>query len=136
MLSMGACTALFDHEGRILLVRKAYGDRAWTLPGGGLDGAESPMEAAFRETLEETGLTVVVDRLIGLYHRPTKGRLLFFFAALVQSGELLTGADREIDARAYFSPSRLPAEMSASARLRVHDAVLGQERTLIRVIAT
>lgn len=135
MLSMGACTAIFDAEGRILLVRKAYGSHTWTLPGGGLDGDESPMAAAERETLEEAGLQVTIDRLIGIYYRPTKGRLVFFFEAMPRGGELLTGADREIDARAYFLPSRLPAETSASVRLRIHDAILRQERAAIRVIS-
>lgn len=135
MLSMGACTAIFDDEGRILLVRKAYGAQTWTLPGGGLDGDESPMAAAERETLEEAGLEVTVERLIGIYYRPNKGRLVFFFDASVRGGELLTTADREIGERAYFPTSRLPAEMSPSARLRVHDALLRQERALIRVIS-
>jgi 8-oxo-dGTP diphosphatase len=135
MPSLGACTAIFDAEGRILLVRKAYGPRTWTLPGGGLDGDESPMMAAERETLEEAGLSVTVERLIGIYSRPAKGRLVFFFAAAVLGGALLTEADREIAARAYFPLARLPAEMSPSARLRVHDAFLHQERALIRVIS-
>ena len=134
MLSIGACTAIFDPEGRILLVRKAYGDRSWTLPGGGLDGDESPMAAAERETLEEAGLEVTVERLIAIYYRPDRGRLLFFFEALPNGGALLATADREVEQRAYFAPSLLPAEMSPLARLRVHDALLRQERTLMRVI--
>ena len=135
MLSLGACTAVFDAEGRILLVRKAYGGQTWTLPGGGLDGDESPMAAAERETLEEAGLEVTVGRLIGIYYRPNRGRLVFFFEAVPIGGDLLTTADREIAERAYFAPSRLPADMSPSARLRVHDAILRQERALIRVIS-
>lgn len=135
MLSMGACVAIFDAAGRILLVRKAYGDRTWTLPGGGLDGDESPMAAAERETLEEAGLEVTVERLIGIYYRPGKGRLIFFFEAIPRGGTLLRSADREIDQRAYFSLGLLPAEMSPLARLRVHDAVLRQERALLRVVS-
>jgi ADP-ribose pyrophosphatase YjhB (NUDIX family) len=134
MLSMGACTAIFDADGRILLVRKAYGARTWTLPGGGLDGDESPMAAAERETLEEAGLAVTIERLVGFYFRPSKGRLVFLFEAAPRGGALLTTADREIDTRAYFLPSALPSEMSPSARLRVHDAALRQERAFIRVI--
>lgn len=132
---MGACTAIFDAEGRILLVRKAYGGRSWTLPGGGLDGDESPMTCAERETQEETGLLATVERLVGIYCRPSKGRLVFLFEATPRGGDLLGGADREIETRAYFAPSQLPAEMSPSARLRVHDATLRQERAFIRVIS-
>lgn len=135
MLSMGACTAVFDEQGRILLVRKAYGARTWTLPGGGLDGDESPMAAAERETLEEAGLEVTVERLVGIYYHTVKGRLVFLFEASQRGGALLATVDREVDARAYFALSQLPAEMSPSARLRVHDAALRQERAFIRVIA-
>lgn len=134
-LSLGACSAIFDSDGRILLVRKAYGDRGWTLPGGGLEGPETPMDAAVRETLEETGLQTTIERLIGLYVRPIKGRLVFLFAVTPTSGQLLTTVDREIEERAYFSPNQLPTVMSISARLRVRDAVLGQERTFLRVIS-
>jgi ADP-ribose pyrophosphatase YjhB (NUDIX family) len=134
VLSVGACTAVFDGEGRILLVRKAYGERTWTLPGGGLDGAESPIEAAERETLEETGLEVAAGRLIAVYHRVPRGRLIFFFEATVQGGVVLADPGPEIDTRAYFPPSRLPAEVSPLTRLRVNDACLRQERTVVRII--
>ena len=132
---MGACTAIFDAGGRILLVQKAYGSHTWTLPGGGLDGDESPMACAERETLEESGLLVTAERLVGIYYRPTKGRLVFLFEATPRGGELSTVRDREIETRAYYAPSQLPPAMSPSARLRVHDATLRQERAFIRVLS-
>jgi 8-oxo-dGTP diphosphatase len=36
----------------------------WTLPGGGLDFGESPVDAAIREAMEETGLAVEIGDLI------------------------------------------------------------------------
>ncbi len=36
----------------------------WTLPGGGLDFGEDPEDAVVREFMEETGLTVSVNRLV------------------------------------------------------------------------
>jgi len=44
------------HEGRILLVRNHRG--RWSPPGGHLDFGESPIDAAVRETREETGVAV------------------------------------------------------------------------------
>ncbi len=39
----------------------------WVLPGGGIDANESSEDAIIREILEETGFTVKVERLVGLY---------------------------------------------------------------------
>lgn len=51
-----AAGALFaDGRGRILLVRKTYGNR-WDIPGGSVDKCESPAEACRRELLEELGI--------------------------------------------------------------------------------
>lgn len=48
----------------LLLSHWGLGDR-WILPGGGIELGESPAEAAEREVLEETGLSVQVGRVLG-----------------------------------------------------------------------
>ena len=65
---VGAHAALFDGEGRILLVRRTDDDK-WCLPCGWVEPNEAPEETAVRETREETGLEVRVTRLIGVYTR-------------------------------------------------------------------
>ena len=54
---------------KVLLVFSPEHD-AWTLPGGGLNFGEDPVEGAEREVLEETGLRVIVDRLLGSFVSP------------------------------------------------------------------
>jgi 8-oxo-dGTP pyrophosphatase MutT (NUDIX family) len=39
----------------------------WDLPGGFCDGWELPEEAAVREAREELGVTVRLDRFVGMY---------------------------------------------------------------------
>ena len=39
----------------------------WVLPGGGVEISESLENAIIREILEETGFTVKIERLVGLY---------------------------------------------------------------------
>ena len=39
----------------------------WVLPGGGVEMGEAPEDAIIREILEETGFTVKIKRLVGLY---------------------------------------------------------------------
>ena len=47
-----------DTSARFLLIRDPY--EHWGFPKGHLEGEESPAEAAFRETAEETGLSDLV----------------------------------------------------------------------------
>jgi len=54
--AMGAACAIFDGDGRILLVHHTYGRLNWELPGGRGEADEAPDETALRELVEETGL--------------------------------------------------------------------------------
>ncbi len=55
-----------DDGGRVLLVQLAGGRHRglWTLPGGGIDFGERPVDAVVREVREETGLDVRVADLL------------------------------------------------------------------------
>jgi 8-oxo-dGTP pyrophosphatase MutT (NUDIX family) len=64
-----AFAAARDVTGRLLLVRRCdTGD--WELPGGHVDPGESACDAAVRETAEESGITVEVTGLAGIYTDP------------------------------------------------------------------
>lgn len=65
---VGAEAAIFDREGRILLVRRSD-DGLWCLPCGWVEPNESPEEAAAREVREETGLAVQARHLVGVFTR-------------------------------------------------------------------
>lgn len=67
-LRVGATAAVLDGE-RLLLTRRSDNGE-WCLPGGGVEPGERPAEAAEREVLEETGLTVRATQLLGLYSNP------------------------------------------------------------------
>jgi 8-oxo-dGTP diphosphatase len=56
-------------EGRLLLARWVSPNgrvRLWTLPGGGIEHGEDPLDAMTREVDEETGYQVEAERLLGI----------------------------------------------------------------------
>ncbi|MFJ2442725.1 MULTISPECIES: NUDIX hydrolase [unclassified Streptomyces] len=64
-----AAYAVCVRDGRILLARwisSSDGGRHWTLPGGGLDHGEDPLDAAVREVEEETGHVAEMTALLGV----------------------------------------------------------------------
>ena len=62
-----------DDHGRILLTRfnlAGHPDSGtWTMPGGGMEWGEDPIETAERELEEETGLHAEIGRVVGVFSR-------------------------------------------------------------------
>jgi ADP-ribose pyrophosphatase YjhB (NUDIX family) len=65
---VGADAAIFNAGGEILLMERADGS-GWCLPCGWVEQNERPIDAAIRETREETGLEVEVKQLVGVFTR-------------------------------------------------------------------
>jgi 8-oxo-dGTP diphosphatase len=63
--------AIIIDQDRVLLVKRGQEPLAgsWSIPGGVLEIGETLRQAAVREALEETGLTVEVGELLGVYDR-------------------------------------------------------------------
>ena len=101
-----AAYAVIVKEERILLAYwKQDGKEGWTLPGGGLDLAEHPVDGCRREVFEETGYEARIDRMLGIDvgHRPGDVRpdgsvrdfqaLRLVYEATVVGGELTHEVD-------------------------------------------
>ncbi len=122
-----AVAVVFDGEGRVLLTRRA--DNAmWCLPSGEMEVGESLSETVVRETREETGFDVVVDRPVGSYSAPhpyyaAKGKQVVALAFLcrIVGGALRTS--EETTEVAWFDPAALPVDVVPTHPQRIADAI-------------
>src|SRR5450432_1781210 len=82
-----AVSALIFQEGCVLLAHRRDIDW-WNLPGGGMEAGETVDEALHREVLEETGLEVEIEQLVGVYSKPQKQEVVFTFRCHATGGGL------------------------------------------------
>lgn len=114
MPSRAAGVLALDPAGRVLMVRPAYRSDGLLLPGGGVEGVESPAAAARREVQEELGVHAVLERLLVVEHRlvrPDRQRTHFVFAATLSGQEFVLPADEIAEAL------WLPADEAAEAHV-------------------
>lgn len=115
--AIGVDAAVFDPEGRILLVLPT-GNVGWAMPGGLAGVGETPAEAVLRELWEEAGLRGRVVRLLGLFDDRTWGarakahQVCFVFLVECEPGPPIPGV--EITEAGFFPPDRLPEPMRAA----------------------
>ena len=131
---------VFDRRGRLLLQQRSDGGQ-WGLPGGSVEIGESVTAAVIREVLEETGLTVGVRRMVGVYSDPERqivrypdGNVWHYvnvcFECAVRDGELTT-CDETLALR-YFPPGRLPSTLLPNHRIRIRDARARRDAAFVR----
>lgn len=122
-MTVGARMMLVDGD-KVLLVRQSY-VRGWQFPGGGVEPGETALEAAIRETFEETGLQVIGNaKLHGVFHNDSglsiRDHVCFYVTPqFEQVREFRPNA--EIVEIAWFSRHQLPEEMNDGARRRVEE---------------
>lgn len=120
-VTLGVKAALYDGEGRILLVRHSYVD-GWHLPGGGVGRDERQSDAARREVAEELGLTLTGEMtMIGVYFAPHRGKSdhITLFRAQEWEGDITP--NWEIAEAGFFHLHELPEEITAATRRRLDE---------------
>jgi 8-oxo-dGTP pyrophosphatase MutT (NUDIX family) len=139
-IRLGCSAAIFDEQGRVLLTKRRDNGQ-WCLPSGGLEPGESAAEACEREVLEETGLGVVVKRLVGVYSHPdqltvypdgTKVQIVaIHFEAKITGGEL--GLSNETSDFGYFTTEEIEGlEMLGRHKERILDTLAGRPEAFIK----
>ncbi|MEW6286213.1 MAG: NUDIX domain-containing protein [Chloroflexota bacterium] len=139
-LRIGCSAAIFDSQRRILLTKRTDNGQ-WCLPGGGMEAGESAAEACEREVWEETGLSVRVKRLVGVYSHPdqlavypdgNKAHIVVLhFEAEVIGGEL--GLSNETTDFGYFTLEEVEKlDMLGRHKERILDTLADRKEAFVR----
>ncbi len=110
-----AAAILAEKDDQVVLVKRAVDPRKgdWALPAGFIEIDETPIEAAERECLEETGLVVKASDALGVFHgrdNPNSPVILIVYWGKIISGELK--ADDDVDEARLFKPNELPKNLA------------------------
>ena len=130
MPTLGAFAVIFDSSGNVLLCHRTDRDM-WNLPGGRVGLGETPSDAVVREVLEEVGLRVQVQRLLGIYSVPRKKDLVFSFQCAPIGGAL--GTSEEADRVGWFGRTSLPANTLLRHIERIEDAYALAEGACVKI---
>jgi len=124
--TLGARTAVFDDNGRVLLIKQSY-VKGWQLPGGGVDAGETMREAAIRELYEEANVEPLEAlQLHGIYSNESKFRgdhVAVFICRKYKQGVFTPNI--EITAAQFFATNALPVDVNAGAKARILEIVSG-----------
>jgi 8-oxo-dGTP diphosphatase len=85
-----------DKQGRVLVGRRRATPDLWCLPCGFIESNENFLEAAHRETREETGLSIRIRSVVNVVSNlitPQLESLVVVLLAEIASGELAPGDD-------------------------------------------
>ena len=104
---------LIFNEKQELLMGQERSDGAYAVPGGWCDVFESPGDNARKEVLQETGLSVKIDKVLCILRRELYreyasmiSEYVIYFSATVLEGELKH--NHEIISLGYFPLDQLP----------------------------
>ena len=128
LLMPGICALVFNDAGQLLLGRRSDNGR-WAVIGGILEPGENPADACAREVLEETNVTVQVERLTGVYmtrlitypNGDHAQYLITAFRCRALSGEARVNDDESLEVR-YFNLDALP-ELHPDHLLRIEHSL-------------
>jgi 8-oxo-dGTP pyrophosphatase MutT (NUDIX family) len=109
---LNGCRVLaLDGEGRVLLVRHAYGSGKWMAPGGGLSRREAPLAGALRELREETGCTLANAFEVTLSEEPLQGAVNAVHVVAGWTCDVPRADGREVIEARFYPPGALPENM-------------------------
>ena len=140
IIQPGCSAIVYQDAGQKVLLTQRTDNGRWCLPGGRLDPGESVEECCVREVLEETGLIVEVQKMVGVYSNPhmlieytdNSVQILGLCFEVVVTGGALRLSD-ETTAYGYFSLEEMEnIDVMENHHERIVDAMAHQIQPFIR----
>lgn len=128
--SVSVAGVVVDEGGRVLVVQRRDNGH-WEPPGGVLELDESFEDGVRREVLEETGISVAVDGLTGVYKNMTRGIVALVFRCSVESGS--AEPTHETSAVRWLSVEEAARLMAPAYAIRLIDAFTAEQPLATRV---
>ncbi|MHB9998800.1 HAD-IIA family hydrolase [Bacillus spizizenii] len=137
----GVAGIIIKESSSVLLMKRAD-NGLWGIPSGHVEPGESVEQAIIREIKEETGLTVKVSKMIGVYSDPSSqtfiypdGRVSHFitncFQCEVIGGTLKKSTEEALEVR-YFNIHELPDNLLPMHPRWLEDALAQKDLAFIR----
>lgn len=128
MHSVSVAGIVVDDDGYVLVIQRR--DNAhWEPPGGVLELGETPEEGTCREVLEETGVSVAVEELSGVYKNMTRGIVALVFRCRSIAGRPATSSESQ--AVAWRSVAEVTHDMDPAYAVRITDAFNSEVRVRV-----
>lgn len=114
---------ILSHQGKVLMLKRARNPLKgyWVLPGGYLEYGEKPEDGIRRETKEEIGKEVKVEKLVGVYLDDNDPRGISVDITYSGKGSLKVTLSEEHDEFEYFPLDKLPDKIAYQQREAISD---------------
>jgi 8-oxo-dGTP diphosphatase len=118
----------------ILLIERKYSPYGWAIPGGFVEVGETISSAAQREALEETGLDVHLDILLGIYSDPNRDfRGHSVGTVFIGSATGVPLAADDAKKVAFFDPFNIAVDLALDHRKILDDYCLYRTQGIIKI---
>ncbi|MQG18885.1 MAG: NUDIX domain-containing protein [SAR202 cluster bacterium] len=103
-----AVASIIVTNNKILLIKRGVEPKIgkWAFPSGYVNKCETPENALIREVKEETGLTVDINQLIGIYSEEDNPVVLIVYSVNLITHKTIPGSDA--DDLNWFELNQLP----------------------------
>ncbi|MBP0439383.1 NUDIX domain-containing protein [Tianweitania sediminis] len=129
-MTLGVRALIYDPQGKaVFLIRHTYVP-GWQLPGGGVEAAETALEALRREIMEECNIEIIGRPLLKSMHFNRQASRRDHVALYLVTTFKLLGprpADHEIAEARFFALDALPPEVTPATRRRIAEILGGVE---------
>lgn len=119
---IGIAVYIRNQDNQVLLGKRkqSHGTGTWAVPGGHLEFGETPESCAQREVLEETGLLIAHQKLMGvtndIFQQENKHYITLHMLSDISGGALALREPHKCEQWKWFKPTQMPDPLFLTIR--------------------